>query len=75
MGRNADAIARMQSARNNADYLPDCPFPTSLIATAELDDVLDRSEHLFLVVPSQALGETLRLDQAPTDTSSTAQSA
>ncbi|MGB0954382.1 MAG: NAD(P)H-dependent glycerol-3-phosphate dehydrogenase [Panacagrimonas sp.] len=59
-GRNADAIARMQSARNNADYLPDCPFPTSLIATAELDDVLDRSEHLFLVVPSQALGETLR---------------
>jgi glycerol 3-phosphate dehydrogenase (NAD(P)+) (EC 1.1.1.94) len=57
-GRQAEAMNRMQVARQNDRYLADCHFPPELEATANLDHAL-AAEHLLLAVPSHALGDTL----------------
>lgn len=58
-GRNADELAEMQGERTNARYLPDCRFPVALHASADLDATIAGAAHLLIVVPSQALRETL----------------
>ncbi len=57
-GRDEQSLAEMQSARKNTRYLPDCKFPPSLTASADLERTLRQSTHLIIVVPSAALRET-----------------
>jgi glycerol-3-phosphate dehydrogenase (NAD(P)+) len=59
-GRNPDAMAQMEAARLNARYLPEAHFPVGLTATADLQLALGSADDIFIVVPSQALRETLR---------------
>lgn len=58
-GRDAAELASMQEKRVNERYLPGCDFPAALTATSDLGQVLEAAEHLFIVVPSHALRETL----------------
>src|SRR5690606_29680821 len=57
-GRDRDAQAAMQDARENARYLPGCRFPGSLEVTASLAEAVGADDQLA-VVPSHALRELL----------------
>lgn len=59
-GRDAAQLAVMQSARENARYLPNCPFPKRLQATADLAATVASAADLLIATPSHALRETLR---------------
>lgn len=54
-GRDAVALANMQAARENAAYLPGCPFPVKLTATADLAEVVATAADLLVATPSHAL--------------------
>ncbi|NKF20697.1 NAD(P)H-dependent glycerol-3-phosphate dehydrogenase [Solimonas marina] len=58
-GRNADKLAAMQEARENAQYLPGCHFPVKLAATADLPGAVDAADDLLIATPSHALRATL----------------
>lgn len=58
-GRDADKMAAMQAARENAQYLPGCPFPAKLTATADLDLAVRGAQDLLISTPSKALRPTL----------------
>lgn len=58
-GRDAAKMQAMQQARENAQYLPGCPFPAKLKATAQLVDAVYAAEDLLISTPSRALRETL----------------
>lgn len=58
-GRDAERIDAMQTARENAQYLPGCAFPAGLTATADLPGVVAASEDLLIATPSHALRQTL----------------
>lgn len=59
-GRDPAQLAAMQSARENARYLPDCPFPKPLQATADLAATVSAAADLLIATPSHALRDTLR---------------
>ena len=59
-GRDADAIAALQAARENARYLPGIVLPDSLRATSDLAAALRGSDLVLVVVPSHAFADTLR---------------
>lgn len=59
-GRDPKALAEMDERRINARYLPEAHFPAGLKATADLSEAFAAAEEVFVVVPSQALRETLR---------------
>ncbi|PPE74803.1 glycerol-3-phosphate dehydrogenase [Solimonas fluminis] len=58
-GRNADKMAAMEAARENAQYLPGCHFPARLAAVSDLAAAVRDSEDLLISTPSYALRETL----------------
>lgn len=58
-GRDAERMAAMQTARENTRYLPNCQFPITLNATADLQVAVRCSEDLLISTPSHALRETL----------------
>lgn len=58
-GRNSADLRAMQLSRSNSRYLPGCQFPDALSASSDLEAVIRQASHLVLVVPSQALRETL----------------
>lgn len=58
-GRDAQRMQAMQLARENTAYLPGCAFPLRLTATADLAEVVTRSEDVLIATPSHALRETL----------------
>ncbi|HVT36819.1 MAG TPA: NAD(P)H-dependent glycerol-3-phosphate dehydrogenase [Nevskiaceae bacterium] len=58
-GRDAARMAAMQAARENTRYLPGCPFPAPLTATADLADAVAQGEDLLIATPSDALRGTL----------------
>ena len=58
-GRDAAKMQQMQEARENAQYLPACPFPLKLTALADLTAVVAASDDLLVSTPSKALRETL----------------
>lgn len=58
-GRDPDKLATMQAARENAQYLPQCPFPIKLNATADLVVAVQAAEDLLIATPSHALRATL----------------
>lgn len=58
-GRESDDLDGMRHARENARYLPGCPFPDSLRVESSLAVALEADE-VLAVVPSHALRELLR---------------
>ena len=59
-GRTPEKMARMQAERVNARYLPDAPFPESLVATANLEGALDDADLALIVVPSEGFRDFIR---------------
>ncbi len=55
-GHDAEHIARVAAARENAAYLPGVPLPEALRFTAELDD-FRACDLVLLVTPSKAIRE------------------
>ncbi|MFT4045792.1 MAG: NAD(P)H-dependent glycerol-3-phosphate dehydrogenase [Solimonas sp.] len=58
-GRDADKLAAMQAARENAQYLPGCPFPAKLHAGADLQAVVREADEILIATPSHVLRTTL----------------
>ncbi|MGH2727790.1 MAG: NAD(P)H-dependent glycerol-3-phosphate dehydrogenase [Actinomycetota bacterium] len=53
-------LARQINARHaNEPYLPDCPLPTTLRATADLEEAVGRAAVVVVAVPSHALREKM----------------
>ena len=59
-GRDAKALAEMEARRLNERYLPEAHFPVGLTASSDLGAALASADEVLIVVPSQALRETLR---------------
>ena len=60
-GRDADAIADMQSRRCNRKYLPEARFPEPLLAVDSLTAAVSGCRDILVSVPSHAFRETLQL--------------
>ena len=58
-GRDKTQVAAMREARENAHYLPDCPFPETLQVTDELADAVKDVNNVLVVVPSHAFADLL----------------
>jgi glycerol-3-phosphate dehydrogenase (NAD(P)+) len=58
-GRDPSQIAAMQRARRNERYLPDAPFPPSLVVDADLARALDGVGDALIAVPSRAFRAVL----------------
>jgi glycerol-3-phosphate dehydrogenase (NAD(P)+) len=58
-GRDAAHRAAMQSARSNARYLPEAPFPEALQVADDLPSALDGVADVLVAVPSHGLRELL----------------
>lgn len=54
-GRDAEAMAAMAEAGENARYLPGAKFPAKLTPEADLATALDGTDAVLLAVPSHAL--------------------
>lgn len=58
-GRDAGRLAAMQSARENAQYLPGCHFPVRLQTTADLSVAVQDAADLLIATPAPVLRATL----------------
>ena len=58
-GRNSDDVATLAAERKNQRYLPDAPFPDTLVLEADLQRAVACSAIVLVVVPSHAFGDTL----------------
>lgn len=58
-GHTPSHVDALRSQRENQKYLPNIPFPESLIPEPDLDVALAASRHVLVVVPSHAFAETL----------------
>lgn len=59
LGRSPELMATVRAKRENPLYLPGIPLPEGIEATADLAEGT-RADALFLVMPAQALRETLK---------------
>ncbi|CAM3562949.1 Glycerol-3-phosphate dehydrogenase [NAD(P)+] [Vibrio aerogenes CECT 7868] len=59
-GHDAKHMHRLESERENREFLPDIPFPETLIVEADLQKAVQASRDLLIVVPSHVFGEVLR---------------
>ncbi|ASG66701.1 glycerol-3-phosphate dehydrogenase [Idiomarina piscisalsi] len=59
-GRDSEKVALMKSARENAAYLPGCPFPESLQVTDDLELALKHVDNVVVVVPSHSFSSMLK---------------
>jgi glycerol-3-phosphate dehydrogenase (NAD(P)+) len=59
-GRDFEKVALMTSARENAAYLPGCPFPESLQVTDDLELALKDVDNVVVVVPSHSFSSMLK---------------
>jgi glycerol-3-phosphate dehydrogenase (NAD(P)+) len=57
--RDPDKIADIRQTRINERYLPEHRLPESIELTSDLQAAVSASDHLLLVVPSHAFGDTL----------------
>ena len=57
--RNADVVRSINERRVNSRYLTSVQIPTSVAATNELSDALDRAELVLFAAPSHAARELL----------------
>lgn len=58
-GRDADQVASINTAHQNARYLPGIPLPESLVATGDLGLAVSGADLVLVVTPSHAFAETL----------------
>ncbi len=58
-GHETDHMARLQADRANQEFLPDIPFPDSLIVESDLQTAVNASRDLLVVVPSHVFGLVL----------------
>ena len=58
-GRNGAQIAEMEKTRINARFLPGCELPDSIQLQPDLSSAVRSADHVLLVVPSHAFGETI----------------
>jgi glycerol-3-phosphate dehydrogenase (NAD(P)+) len=58
-GRDGERLEAMRQARRNTFYLPDAPFPASLLIEPELRTALSRCDDLLIAVPSHSFRATL----------------
>ncbi|NIG98584.1 MAG: NAD(P)H-dependent glycerol-3-phosphate dehydrogenase [Serratia symbiotica] len=59
-GHNPAHIQKLQQHRCNQTFLPDVPFPDSLLLEADLPRALAMSRNVLVVVPSHVFGDVLR---------------
>ncbi|EMF6671249.1 MULTISPECIES: NAD(P)H-dependent glycerol-3-phosphate dehydrogenase [Serratia] len=59
-GHNPAQIQTLQQARCNQAFLPDVPFPDTLLLEADLARALAASRDVLVVVPSHVFGDVLR---------------
>jgi glycerol-3-phosphate dehydrogenase (NAD(P)+) len=59
-GHNPDNIRTLQAARCNQAFLPDVPFPDSLVLETDLALALAASRNILVVVPSHVFGDVLQ---------------
>lgn len=59
-GRDAAQMQRLAAERVNAEYLPGCKFPSSLVPTVDLRAAVRGADDVLLAVPSHALHPVLR---------------
>lgn len=64
-GHDPQHVEAMQSARCNARYLPDAPFPKTLSVTADLDACTKAAQHTIIAVPSHAFTSVLKRLEKP----------
>ena len=57
-GRNSDDVATLAAERKNQRYLPDVPFPDTLLLQADLQQAVASSAIVLVVVPSHAFALT-----------------
>ncbi|MDT0619566.1 NAD(P)H-dependent glycerol-3-phosphate dehydrogenase [Salinisphaera sp. P385] len=62
-GRDAEAINKLQAARENQRYLPGAALPPALIGEPDLAAAVAFAENVLVTVPSHALRETLAVLQ------------
>ncbi|HEV8396456.1 MAG TPA: NAD(P)H-dependent glycerol-3-phosphate dehydrogenase [Vicinamibacterales bacterium] len=60
-GRDAGLIADMRFRQINAVYLPDVRFPSSMRATHDIAEALDRAEVVVMAAPSHGTRDIARL--------------
>lgn len=58
-GHDPQHIARLDADRCNVDFLPDVPFPDTLILQSSLASALAASRDILVVVPSHVFGDVL----------------
>ncbi|MEM9074607.1 MAG: NAD(P)H-dependent glycerol-3-phosphate dehydrogenase [Myxococcota bacterium] len=58
--RRAEQAAAIEATRKNPNYLKDIELPTTLRATADLDDALEGATLTLVVVPTEANRELLK---------------
>ncbi|MBH1894346.1 NAD(P)H-dependent glycerol-3-phosphate dehydrogenase [Serratia marcescens] len=59
-GHNPAQIQTLQQDRSNQAFLPDVPFPDTLLLEADLARALAASRDVLVVVPSHVFGDVLR---------------
>ncbi|WP_114194791.1 NAD(P)H-dependent glycerol-3-phosphate dehydrogenase [Edaphovirga cremea] len=59
-GHNPKHIQALQNSRCNQVFLPDVPFPDTLVLEADLGKALAASRNVLVVVPSHVFGDVLR---------------
>lgn len=57
--RDDQAVATLARDRENRRYLPDCPFPDTLVPEADMAAAVAGADDVLVVVPSHALRECL----------------
>ncbi len=59
-GHDPQHMQQLESDRENRAFLPDIPFPETLIVTSDLKAAVQASRDLLIVVPSHVFGEVLQ---------------
>lgn len=59
-GHNPQHMAQLEIDRANNAFLPDVPFPESLIVCADLKQAVQASRDILVVVPSHVFGDLLK---------------
>ena len=57
--RRAELADEINSSHRNGDYLPGVKLPASIVASSEIEEVLEGASQVYLAVPSQSLRANL----------------
>ncbi|MGH8127290.1 MAG: NAD(P)H-dependent glycerol-3-phosphate dehydrogenase [Gammaproteobacteria bacterium] len=58
-GHRPEHVAQLARTRENARYLPGAQLPANLYPEPDIGSAVDAAEHVLVVVPSKAFGQTL----------------